>query len=180
MAEMVSNGKSQLTDSAIKKIIDDYSEHGTKTELIDIKAPGLRILPMKNNRAKWSLMVRDQSGQLKRFSLGEYPALGIKNARDAAEITRHQVRHQGGGPNAERQAKREASRTPPPPELTLQQVIDSMPPWWDRFGSHGGRLQHRSLASQTQPSYLTRPNAVTASAGSKVFSRPIWLRQRSA
>ena len=31
-----SNGKSQLTDSAIKKLIDDYSEHGTKTELIDI------------------------------------------------------------------------------------------------------------------------------------------------
>ena len=125
MAEMAkSNGKSQLTDSAIKKIIDDYSEHGTKTELIDIRAPGLRILPLKNNRAEWSVMVRDQSGQLKRFSLGEYPALGIKKARDAAEITRHQVRQKGADPNAERQIKREAARTPPPPELTLQEVID--------------------------------------------------------
>jgi Arm DNA-binding domain len=125
MAHMAkSDGKPQLTDSAIKKIIDDYAEHGTKSELIDIRIPGLRILPLRHNRAKWSLMVRDQSGKLKRFSLGEYPALGIKKAREAAEIMRHQVRHKGEDPNAERQAKREAAKNPPPPELTLQEIID--------------------------------------------------------
>ncbi len=153
-----SDEKPQLTDSAIKKIIDDYAEHGTKTELIDIRTPGLRILPLKNNRAKWSLMVRDQSGQLKRFSLGEYPALGIKKARDAAEITRHQVRHKGEDPNAERQAKREAARTPPPPELTLQEVIDLYAAvvgpvrksWWTAPTPEPGRTDPIKLPDQAK------------------------------
>jgi hypothetical protein len=105
-------------------MIDEYLADGTRGELIDARMPGLRILPLKSGRAKWSLMVRDQSGALRRFALGDYPALGIKKAREAAQIMRHQVRHEGEDPNAERRAKREAARTPPAPELTLRGLIE--------------------------------------------------------
>ncbi len=107
-----------------------------------------------NNGAKWSRMVRDQSGQLKRLSLGEYAALGIEKAHDAAEITRHQ----GDGANAERQAKREAARNVSPPELTLQEVIGLyaavvgpvLKSWWTAPTPEPGRPDPTKLPDQAK------------------------------
>jgi integrase len=69
--------------------------------------------------------MRDQTGEQKRFPLGQYPTMKIRKARVAAEATRYRVRHAGENPHAQRQAKREAAKNPPPPALTLQGVIDA-------------------------------------------------------
>jgi integrase len=122
---MANADKPQLTESAIDRVIRIYNEDGIRTSLIDPECAGLNIRPTKNGKAEWSLKMRDQAGEQKRFPLGQYPTMKIKKAREAAEITRYKVRHAGEDPHAQRQAKREAAQNPPSPGLTLQGVIDA-------------------------------------------------------
>jgi hypothetical protein len=53
-----------------------------------------------------------------------------------------------------------------------------MPLRWGRFGSRGGQFHPLRLAGQPRQSNLNKLSGVTASAGLKVFSRPIWLGQQ--
>jgi integrase len=122
---MAKADKSQITESAIDRVIRIYTDDGIRTSLIDPECAGLNIRPTKNGKAEWSLKMRDQAGQQKRFPLGQYPTMKIKKAREAAEATRYRVRHAGEDPHAERQAKREAAKNPPALGLTLQGMIDA-------------------------------------------------------
>jgi integrase len=111
--------KPKLTDSAITSAIKAYAVSDTRIELIDPGCEGLRIRPKKGGKvAVWSLLVRDQTGENRRFVIGEYPTIGIAKARELAGDTRHQVRRDGIDPNKIRQEKREAARqeeAPPAP-----------------------------------------------------------------
>ena len=115
--------RTKLTDSAITRAINVYSGGGTRVELVDPSTKGLRIRPLKDGKAVWSVQLRDQAGELVRYNLGEYPTIGIAAARRLAEATRYKVREQGEDPNKSRQEKREAAKNPPAPPVTLQQVI---------------------------------------------------------
>ncbi|GAA5265777.1 hypothetical protein ACOSOMT5_P2204 [Acidiphilium sp. MT5] len=70
----------------------------------------------------WSVMVRDQSGRNRRFNLGEFPTIGISEAREQAGATRYRVRQEGADPTAEKKAARQKSAAPA--EMTLSGLLD--------------------------------------------------------
>jgi integrase len=116
--------RTKLTDSAITAAIKVYNGGGARAELVDPMTKGLRIRPLKDGKAVWSVQLRDQAGELVRYNLGEYPQIGIAAARRLAETTRYKVREQGEDPNQARQDKREAAKNPPAPTVTLKEVIN--------------------------------------------------------
>jgi integrase len=116
----------RLTDASIRKIIADAAG-GTRAELTDATTTGLKIRATKDGRAAWSIKLRDLAGKQVRINLGEYPTVGISDARKACTLARHQVRQEGKNPNAEKIAAREAARAPAVPQdtgMTLAGLID--------------------------------------------------------
>ncbi len=113
----------RLTDLAIRKIIGDAAS-GVRSELTDTATVGLKIRATKDGRAVWSIKLRILTGEQVRINLGEYPNLGIADARREAAATRHKVRHEGKNPNAERKALREAAQVTPPAKMTLSDLLD--------------------------------------------------------
>lgn len=101
----------RLTDAALRKAINEAVSAGVRRELADSTTPGLRFRPSRDGRGMWSLMTRDQSGRNRRFNLGEYPTLGIAEARAQSGIIRHKVRQEGADPTKERRAAREKAET---------------------------------------------------------------------
>jgi integrase len=111
----------RVTDSAIRKIISDAAS-GIRTELTDAATLGLKIRATKDGRAVWSIKLRDITGAQVRVTLGEYPYLGIADARREAAVARHQIRHEGKNPTAEKRAARQKAGTPA--EMTLTSLLD--------------------------------------------------------
>ena len=74
-------------------------------ELVDGAVPGLRLRVTPAGTQSWSLNMRAK-GVMRRFEVGV--GLGLKAARDRAEVLRHDIRD-GADPTAERRATR--SRT---------------------------------------------------------------------
>ena len=138
----------RLTDTSIRKAIQEARDTGTRIELTDITTPGLRIRVNRDGRATWSVMTRDQTGRNRRFSLGEFPNVGISEAREQAGITRHKVRHDGADPVAEKRAARQQAEAEKnaTPEMTL---IDLVRLWGQQTGSDDRRAwrdRHRRIA----------------------------------
>ncbi|GAA5264576.1 hypothetical protein ACOSOMT5_P1000 [Acidiphilium sp. MT5] len=135
----------KLTDAAIRKIISEAAT-GVRTELTDAATLGLKIRATRDGRAIWSIKLRDHAGTQVRVTLGEYPHLGIADARREATVTRHQVRYEGKNPTAERRAARQKAGAPvdgTPPEMTLTGLLDE----FTRVVKHD---------SQTWPDYRHR------------------------
>lgn len=124
-----SGERPKLTDSVIASVIKNYATTGQRTELIDPACEGLRLRPKKGGKsAVWSLLVRDLTGDNRRFVLGEYPTIGIAKARELAGDMRHQVRREGLDPNRIKQEKREAAQQAAEPldaKFTLKGILDS-------------------------------------------------------
>jgi integrase len=70
--------------------------------------PGLR-LRISATVATWNLAIRDSNGKPRRFSLGRYPALGLKEAREKARAEREKIRS-GADPIAERRSRQEKAK----------------------------------------------------------------------
>lgn len=68
---------------------------------------GLRISP--KNKRTWFIMYQNEQGKVKRFSLGTYPEIGLKDARKAASDAMAKV-HDGCDPMEEKNIKRAAPR----------------------------------------------------------------------
>lgn len=66
---------------------------------------GIRISP--KNKRTWFIMYKTDSGKIKRFTLGTYPQLSLKEARNLANDTMAGI-HKGDDPMQERRDKREA------------------------------------------------------------------------
>ena len=121
----------RVTDAAIKKVIAEAAL-GARTELTDASTPGLKVRATKDGRAVWSIKLRGPTGGQVRVTLGEYPHLGISDARREAALIRHQVRHEGKDPTAEKKALRQKAGTPvdgtpvdgTPAEMTLTGLLD--------------------------------------------------------
>ncbi len=80
-----------------------------QVEIADGACPGLRIR-LSTSAATWVLGCRDAAGRARRFTLGTYPAMGLKEAREVARSLRAAVR-KGHDPIREaRQQRREAQR----------------------------------------------------------------------
>lgn len=68
---------------------------------------GIRVSP--NDKRTWFIMYKNELGKVKRFSLGTYPGVSLKEARKAASDFMAKV-HEGGDPESEKLAKRAAPR----------------------------------------------------------------------
>src|SRR5689334_10492133 len=90
----------RLTDTAIQAAAKRSAE-GKRFDLSDSVLPGLRLRFTPAGRRSWVLACRDTLGRMRRFPLGDYPAVGIAQARDAARALRVEIR-KGADPVAER------------------------------------------------------------------------------
>lgn len=127
----------KLTDSAIAKASREAAERKTRIELADAKLPGLRLRLTASGGRSWVLGCRDPLGRARRFPLGEYPALGISEARDAARSMREEIK-KGSDPIADRRRQRAIGEAALRGEGTLTALLDL-------FGSRRG-VQMRSWA----------------------------------
>jgi integrase len=92
-----------------------------QVEHVDGGCAGLR-LRLSAGSASWSLGCRDQTGRLRRFTLGRFPDMGLAAAREAARRLRVEVRD-GRDPVAERRARHAAGRHGLGRPVTLADVI---------------------------------------------------------
>ena len=94
-----------LTETAINKARREAVEHAKRADLADPGQPGLRLRIAAGGTCLWTLVCRDSSGQVRRFSLGAYPGIGLAQARRDARGLREDVR-KGRDPTAEKRARK--------------------------------------------------------------------------
>lgn len=92
-----------------------------RIELTDGAVPGLKFRLTANGVASWSLQVR-VNGEKRRFTIGEYPAVGLAKAREEARRLREEAR-KGHDPIRE---AREAKRRAAVERATLTTVADAL------------------------------------------------------
>jgi integrase len=160
-------------------------------EIADGGCPGLR-LRLSTSTATWVLGCRDSLGRARRFPLGTFPAMGLKDAREAARMLRAKVRS-GHDPIAERRAQRVMAASAAG-QTTLSEVLDA---YGDLVG-HRQRSWHRcrrmiahvfAAKLKRRASELTAPelqlvvdrHAARVSAGAAVrYLKPVakWAAKR--
>jgi integrase len=89
-----------------------------RLELTDDKAVGLKFRLTPNGRATWSVQV-NVHGEKRRFTIGEYPVVGLADARKRAGKLRADALA-GHDPIRERRAEAEAEKS----QQTVAQVLD--------------------------------------------------------
>jgi len=118
----------RLTETAINRAIREAPDTGRK-DLADAGAPGLRLRVsppsqrMAAGEARWVLACRDNAGAMRRFPVGQWPDMGVSDAREAARALRATVRA-GADPIAERRVQRVAARDAKEGVGTLAAFID--------------------------------------------------------
>ncbi len=169
-----------------------------QVEIADGACPGLR-LRLATSVATWVLGCRDAAGRARRFRLGEFPTMGLKEAREAARSLREQVR-KGADPIAEaRQQRAEAQQKAGVDAMagtiaTLGTVVDvygkqvgASKRSWPRarlqlinvFGSLLARPAIDITASELQLVVDAHPSATSAGAAVRYF-KPLlkWAGKR--
>ena len=115
----------RLTETAIRKHAREAAEGATRIELADATLPGLRLRLSPGGAATWLLGMRDREGRARRFTLGEFPTLGIADARERARDARQAIRHDGIDPIAQRRQERAQGAAAARGEGTLRAVLDA-------------------------------------------------------
>ena len=99
----------RITDTGIGKAAREATLTGARKDIPDGFVPGLWLRLTPAGSKSWSLQCRDRHGQMRRFPLGAYPALGISEARDAARKLRAEIA-EGADPIAARRRDRMLAR----------------------------------------------------------------------
>ena len=94
----------RLQDSVIGRAAKDAALSGKRVELTDSEQRELCIRLSPNGPASWTLACKDSVGRFRRFMLGNYPAMGLRDARIKAAKLRESVR-EGADPISDRKAK---------------------------------------------------------------------------
>lgn len=92
-----------LTRNTIESLIARARVADSQEELIDAREPGLRIRAGKRT-ATWQLSVRLKTGERTRIKLGQWPEMGLSDARTAARKKRASIL-EGENPNQVLRAK---------------------------------------------------------------------------
>jgi integrase len=117
--------KVHLTDKAISAAVRRAAETSKRIELADAGLLGLRLRITPSGARSWVLGMRDGEGRARRFPLGEFPALGIGEAREKARQTRQAVRYERADPIAERRKVRDAATAAARGDGTLRAVLNA-------------------------------------------------------
>lgn len=113
----------RMTETAIQAAAKRAAKSGKRLDISDATLPGLRLRLTPSGRRSWVLACRDTLGGMRRFSLGNYPAMGISEAREAARRMRADVR-KGADPVAEARRKRIMGQEARDGVGTLTAVLD--------------------------------------------------------
>jgi integrase len=113
----------RLTETAIFKAARDVSESGARRDLADARCPGLRLRLTPAGGKSWVLACRDRLGRMRRFPLGNFPDMGVSEARDEARAMHAKVKA-GADPVAERRRDRAIGRDAKAGIGTLAAVLD--------------------------------------------------------
>ena len=113
----------RLTETAISKVVKDAAETRARIEQSDAMLAGLRIRITPTGSRSWVLACRDPLGRMRRFPLGDHPAMGIAEAREAARTMRTEIR-KGADPVAEARQKRVIGREAREGIGTLTAILD--------------------------------------------------------
>ncbi|MCW3476756.1 site-specific integrase [Rhodovastum sp. RN2-1] len=114
-----------ITEKAISRAVQDASLSRKRQELSDAGCQGLSLRVTPRGVKSWTLNMRDRHGRMRRFPLGNHPQMGVAQARDAARVTRHQVRHEGADPVEERRRDRAIGRDARDGIGTLEWLLDT-------------------------------------------------------
>jgi integrase len=112
-----------LTETAIKAATTRAEKSGEREELADTELPGLRIRITAGGVRTWVLGARDARGRSRRVMLGEFPAMGVSKAREAARTARAELR-KGADPIADARHKRAMARAAKEGVGTLGALLD--------------------------------------------------------
>ncbi len=115
----------RLTDTAIAKAAREAADLGVRREMADAQCPGLRIRCSPAGLRTWALACRDGAGRMRRFVLGQYPVLGIAEARDEARTLLHRVKQGGADPVADKRRVRAEAEAAKAGVGTLAAVLDA-------------------------------------------------------
>jgi hypothetical protein len=74
----------RMTETAIQAAAKRAAESGKRLDISDATLPGLRLRLTPAGGRSWVLACRDTLGGMRRFPLGDHPAMGISEAREAA------------------------------------------------------------------------------------------------
>ncbi len=101
--------KVQLTETAINSAARRAAETRKRVELADKTLPGLRLRVTPAGTRSWVLGMRDREGKPRRFPVGEFPAVGIAEARERARNLRQGVRYDEADPIKQARETRKAA-----------------------------------------------------------------------
>lgn len=113
-----------ITDTAINRAKREAASDGVRREVADTVEPGLRLRVSPAGLAAWVLGCRDRSGKARRFPLGNWPAVGLREAGEAARALRQKVRIDGADPVAERRQERATAKDAAAGIGTLSALLD--------------------------------------------------------
>lgn len=166
----------RLTETAIAAATKRAQVDGARVEVTDAACPGLRVRITPLGARTWVLGCRDANGAARRFKLGQFPEMGISDARTAARTLRGEVAR-GADPVAKGRAQRQQARDAKAGIGTLTAVLD-------RYAAqHGKALRswaeaRRRLESVFSP-HLERPVALLRRAELQLTA-DAWASQSSA
>ena len=113
----------RMTETAITKAMREVAG-GARRDVADAGCLGLRLRLTPAGAATWVLACRDRHGRMRRFPLGNYPALGISEARSEARSLHTRVKREGADPIAERRRDRAVGAAAKAGEGTLTALLD--------------------------------------------------------
>ena len=149
-----------ITDPAINRAKRECESEKVRRELSDNGkggVPGLRLRIGPSGSPAWVLGCRDREGRMRRFPLGQWPALGLAEAREAARTMRYRVKHDAADPIADARKARATAKDAKAGIGTLEALLD-------RYGAVRGRKLRswgdcRRQISNVFKAQMTRPVA---------------------
>jgi len=113
----------RLTETAISKAVRDVSESGVRRDFADAGCLGLRLRLTPAGGKSWVLACRDRLGRMRRFPLGNFPDMGVSEARDEPRSLHAKVKA-GADPVADRRRDLAIGRDAKAGIGTLAAVLD--------------------------------------------------------
>ena len=126
-----------------------------RVEVADTKVAGLVFRLTSAGKASWSARARTHDGKQTRVTLGEWPAVGIAEARKRTNATRSDI-WRGADPVAARRAARAAQESQPTVAERVaqwQQAKESS--WSDRYRREVARIHNAEIAPKLGKRPLT-------------------------
>ncbi|MCQ4158810.1 site-specific integrase [Roseomonas sp. GC11] len=113
-----------LNEKAISAAVEKARREGKRIEVTDSACQGLRLRVTAAGQKAFFLICRDQRGGMRSFKLGDYPAMPVREAREAVMALRMKIRNEGADPVAERRRERAIGIAAREGIGTLQALID--------------------------------------------------------